>query len=176
MTKPPPSCQKEDGHGFQLETPFTIEQVQGHLILGPVARHVKLSTLALVLIPLSMMVAWTASESSLPHFALEQVFPLIYLALIVHVHKTMSRQRQAIILWGSLKITAGIACFILMTAGAMTQWFDEQSRTGALLCLTLGLTWMPGLEFIPRLTPHQKAITGGRIAITLICMAAVFSP
>ncbi|HWL52002.1 MAG TPA: hypothetical protein VNQ90_06180 [Chthoniobacteraceae bacterium] len=171
MAESSPTASKTSPPPFELETPWTIEQVQGHLILGPIARHVKVSTLAIIVIVSSMVIDWATSQASLPRFALDQLFSLLFLGAVLHSHKVQTRQQQAIILWGAIKGTAGFACFVLITAGTMTQWFDEGNPLGALLCLILGLTWMPGPEFIPRLVPHQKAITAGRIVITLLCLA-----
>jgi hypothetical protein len=65
-------------------------------------------------------------------------------------------------------MTGGIAAFILMTAGSGSSL--ESNPLRALLFFLLGVIWLPGLEFIPRLTPHQKYITLARFGLSLLCI------
>lgn len=153
--------------GFAFATPFTIEHVRTHLILGPLARHVKASTLVIVAASAYFLYDLVISESVFQFFR-KDFFNALWWAFLAFFLRRMTRQRRAIILWWSIKITGGIAAFIVMTAGSLSsRQFDPP---GALPLFLLGLIWLPGLEFISRLTPHQKYLTLGCLGLSLLCV------
>jgi len=150
--------------GYNFETPFTIQHVQTHLILGPLLRHIKVSPILLFFGFLGLIVELIESGDFFR--AIQKTsFNLLFWALFVYL-MPFTRQQQAIVIWGSMKFALGMGAFLLMGAGSLSN-LDYPLR--ALLIFLLGVIWMPGLEFIPRLTPHQKYITLGRIALSLLC-------
>ena len=155
------------GTGFEFETPFTIQHVQTHLILGPIARHVKVSTLVIIFASAYLLYGLLISDSVLQFFK-ENFFDAIWWAFLAYLFRRMTRQQQAIALWGSIKFAGGMGAFIVMTAGSLSS--REFDPPGALPLFFLGLIWLPGLEFIPRLTPHQKYITLARFGLSILCI------
>jgi hypothetical protein len=73
--------------------------------------------------------------------------------------------QQAIIGWIAVKFALGFAAIIMMTVGSMTSLAKNQ--TDALPNFLLGFIWVPWLEFIPKITPHQKHVTIGRIVLSI---------
>jgi hypothetical protein len=63
------------------------------------------------------------------------------------------------------KIMMGFGAILMTFLAGPIHWLTKQPD--ALPVWGLGLVWFPGLEYIPRLTEHQKFITLARIILSL---------
>jgi hypothetical protein len=153
--------------GTKFETPFTIRHVETHLVFGLLARHFSVAYLAALLGVLKL--AWDLFGTAAPVAqrvgeAINDL--LLWVGLLPLLLSRMTRRQQAIIAWGATKFGLGFAAFIMMTVGTGTSYQHGQSRD-ALVFFCLGLIWLPSVEFIPRLTPHQKYISLARLVLSI---------
>jgi hypothetical protein len=153
--------------GSKFETPFTIRHVESHLIFGPLSRHFPVAYLAVVggvLKVLGDVSKRYAPSAQRLGEAIEDI--IVWVVLTPFILFRMTRRQQAIIAWGATKFGVGFAAFIMMTVGTGTSYQSDQPRD-ALVFFFLGLIWLPSLEFIPQLTPHQKYITLARLVLSV---------
>ena len=61
---------------------------------------------------------------------------------------------------------SGFAISFLFLMGSVINFLKKDPDASALLIL--GIAWMPSLEFVPQITPHQKYITIARATVTFI--------
>lgn len=163
-----PAAQKEPDE-YALLTPGVCEQVRGHLLLGPlVRRNIKLSTLGFIL-----CFAFAALAAIRKNFTLMQLVIFLF-GIPLHAIRNLSSLRQATCLWYALKGTGLMAGFLLSTAGALSTLMWHGTPTDAAVVLAVGLTIIPGPEFIPRWAPHQKWITAARLAVLLAASGYAF--
>jgi hypothetical protein len=154
-------------NGAKLETPFTIRQVESHLIFGPMSRHVPFAYVALVCAVLSLVAGFFATGLPLGQYIGSILDKLIFLTVPLLLLRMTYRQ-QAIVGWIAVKFALGIAAFLMATVGAGVSF--QRGQTDALPNLFLGLIWIPWVEFIPRVTPHQRYVTLTRIALSIPCI------
>jgi hypothetical protein len=153
--------------GSKFETPFTVRHVESHLVFGPLSRHFPVAYLVAVGGILKGINDFTNRHAPLGQRvggALEDL--LVWAGVIPLLLLRLTRRQQAILLWGTTKFALGFAAFIMMTVGTGTNYQSGHPRD-ALVFFFLGLIWLPSLEFIPRLTPHQKYITLARLALSI---------
>ena len=155
--------------GFQvnaafLENPFLIRQTETHLVFGPLSRHLALGWIWLV-IALTILVSsvFTAGKSTAQHIGL-LIDKVLYIVSAFIILK-MSQRQQAIVGWLAVKSALGIAALIMMTVGAGLSF--SKGKADAWPLLFLGLIWLPSLEFIPEITPHQRWLTVARILLSV---------
>ena len=157
-------------YGEKLETPLTIRHVETHLFFGPLSRHLSLGFLVLAggLIHL----IWTLlSPPEVPRgqyigdtigILLSEILFIPFFLLQI------TRRQQAIIGWGVMNLTFGFAFFIMTAVGGFGGL--AQGHHDALPLLFLGLLWIPSVEFIPKVTPHQKYVTVARLLLSIPCI------
>ena len=80
----------------------------------------------------------------------------------------MTYRQQAIVGWIAVKFALGIAAFMMATIGAGVSF--QRGQADAWPNLFLGLIWIPWVEFIPKVTPHQRYVTLTRIALSIPCI------
>ncbi len=151
----------------QFETPFLIRHVEGHLIFGPMSRYLPFGIVLLVAAVAQLVMDLLDSHTSLGGQIGTLIGDLFFLAAGIFF-LFMTRRRQAIFGWLITKITIGFAAFMLATIGPLVGFTEGKSGTWPILLL--GLIWLPGIEFIPRLTPKQKLITIARLVLTAPCV------
>jgi hypothetical protein len=150
-----------------LETPFTIRQVESHLIFGPMSRYVPFAWVALVGALLCVVAGFFATGLPVGKYIGSIYDKLIFLALPLLLFRMTYRQ-QAIVGWIAVKLAMGIAAIMLATIGAGISF--QRGQADAWPNLFLGLIWIPGVEFIPKVTPHQRYVTLARIALSIPCI------
>lgn len=150
----------------KFETPFTIRHVETHLIFGPLSRHFPVAYLAALfgVVKVANDLFNTAPIAQRVGGAIEDF--VLWVCLLPLIMSRMTRRQQAIIAWGVTKFTLGFVAFIIMTVGTGMSYQQGKPRD-ALVFFFLGLIWLPSLEFIPRLTPHQKYITLARLVLSV---------
>jgi hypothetical protein len=90
----------------QFETPFTIRQVETHLIFGPIARYVSLAYLVLGGGIVCLIVDLCSTHKPLGQYIggnLDKAFFLLLPVLLLRI----TRRQQAIIGWIAVKFCAG---------------------------------------------------------------------
>jgi len=81
-------------------------------------------------------------------------------------------QKSALFL-ASIKFSGFLISFLLILGSFIAKLRNDPD---APIALALGIIWMPALEFIPKVTPHQKYITIARILLTLIIIVFFILP
>ena len=151
----------------QIETPFSIQQVETHLIFGPMAKYVPLGY---VIIGGSLACLF-AEFFTARKTAGEYIVSIFDKGMIVFVgllFLRMSKRQQAVIAWGAVKFAMGFGAFLMAAIGAGTSF--QRGYADAWPNLFLGLIWIPGIEFIPKITPHQRYVTIARIILSIPCI------
>jgi hypothetical protein len=154
-------------NGAKLETPFTIRQVESHLIFGPVSRYVPFAYVALVGAILSLVAGFFATGMPLGQY-LGSIFDKLIFLVVPLLLLRMTYRQQAIVGWIAVKFALGIAALMLATIGAGVSF--QRGQADAWPDLFLGLIWIPGVEFIPKVTPYQRYLTLARIALSIPCI------
>jgi hypothetical protein len=116
---------------------------------------------------LSLFVGFFALHRSLGLYIGSIIDKLIYLLVPLILLKMTIRQ-QAIIGWIAVKFSFGIAALMMATIGAGISF--QQGQADAWPLFFLGLIWIPWIEFIPRVTPHQSYVTIARILLSIPCV------
>jgi hypothetical protein len=161
----PATKRKSIAEGAQkLETPGLIRQVETHLIFGPLSRHFPLAYIALALAAGALIIAFFSLHQPIGQYVGTIADKLIFLFVPILMLRMTLRQ-QAIIGFLAVKITQGIASFMMITIGSAVSFQRHQSD--AWPNLFLGLIWLPSIEFLPRVTPHQKYVTIARLVLSI---------
>jgi hypothetical protein len=150
-------------NGAKFERPFTIQQVESHLIFGPISRHFPLAYVALAAGVVNVITGFLATGRPLAEYVVTVAEKLIWLLLPVLLFKMTWRQ-QAIVGWMAVKFALGFGAFMMATVGAGVAFQRGQSDAWPLLCL--GIIWIPLIEFLPRVAPHQKYVTIARLLLS----------
>jgi hypothetical protein len=151
----------------QFETPFTFQHVESHLVFGPIARYVPLAYVVFGGVAASLVAGFFATSKPLGQYVGGILDKLIFLILPLLL-LSMTKRQQAVLGWISMKFAMGIAAFIMATVGSGISF--QHGYRDAWANLFLGLIWIPGIEFIPRVTPHQRYVTLARIVLSLPCI------
>jgi hypothetical protein len=154
-------------NGAMVETPFTIQQVETHLIFGPLSRHFSTAYLMLFGFAVSLIVGLSSTEKPIGQYIGSIADKLIFLFVPLLLLK-MSRRQQAIVGWIAVKFSLGIAAFLMILAGALPGF--QRGDADAWPLLFLGLIWIPWIEFIPAVAPHQKYVTLARFVLSAPCI------
>jgi hypothetical protein len=154
-------------NGSKFETPFTVRHVESHLVFGPLSRHFPVAHLVAVggiLKVIGDFINRYAPIGQRVGGAIEDL--IVWVGVIPLLLSRMTRRQQAILAWGATKFGLGFGAFIMMTVGTGTSYQSGQPRD-AFVFFFLGLIWLPSLEFIRRLTMHQKCITLTRLVLSI---------
>lgn len=150
-----------------METPFTIRQVETHLVFGPIGRYVPFGYIFFVG-GLVSLIACFFTPQNLPGGYVIGIIDKVFFLVVAVLILQFSRRQQAIIGWAAVKSAIGITALTLATVGAGLSF--QRGYTDAWPDLFLGLIWIPGVEFIPKITPHQRFVTLARIALSMPCI------
>lgn len=153
--------------GAKLETPFLIRHVESHLVFGPFSRYFDFAWIALIGAILSLIAGFFAVHMPIGQYIGSLVDKLIFLGVPL-LMLTWTRRQQAIVGWFAVKFAFGIAAFMLATIGAAVSF--QHGQADAWPNLFLGLIWIPGIEFIPKVTLHQRYVTLARIVLSVPCI------
>jgi hypothetical protein len=93
------------------------------------------------------------------------IFQIVLLRLVL---SRMTRRQQAIVGWGGIKFGLGFAAFMMMMIGGFGGL--AQGHRDALPDSVLGLIWIPGVEFIPKIARQQKYVTIARLLFSIPCV------
>ena len=153
----------------KLERPFTIRQVETHLVFGPLSRHLPLAYL--ILASGIIILVWTLfHRKALLGQHVGDITGILIFQIVLRplVLLRMTLRQQAIVGWGSTKFGLGFAAFMMMTIGRFGGL--AQGHRDALPDLLLALIWIPGVEFIPKIASHQKYATIARLLLSIPCL------
>jgi len=150
-----------------LETPGLIRQVESHLVFGPLSRHLPTAYVILALAVAGLVITFFTVHQPTGAYLGGIADKLIFLILPFSLLR-MSCRQQAIISFLAVKFTFGLCAFIMLTVGAGVSF--QRGQADAWPNLFLGMIWLPGLEFIPKVTPHQRYITIARLLLSIPCV------
>ena len=151
----------------KLETPFLIRHVEEHLIFGPISRHISFGYLVLCCAILSLVAGFFATSKGSGQY-IGNIFDKLIFLIAPLLLVRMTYRQQAIIGWIAFKFGVGLVALMLMTIGAGASFM--RGRADAWPNLLLGMIWIPGIEFIPKVTPYQRYVTLARIALSIPCI------
>ena len=153
--------------GAKIETPFLIRHVDSHLVFGPLSRHFAFGYVVLIGAILTLVAAFFAVHAPPAQYIASLFDKLIFLAVPL-LFLTWTLRQQAIVGWIAVKAALGFGAFIMATVGAGVSFQHGDPDAWANLCL--GIIWIPGIEFIPKVTPHQRYVTLARIVLSIPCI------
>jgi hypothetical protein len=142
-----------------------VRQVETHLIFGPLSRHFPLGYIALACTAIFLAGALVTSHQSRADFVIITAQVLMFSVFVVFFMLRMTLRQQAILGFIAVKLTQGIGAFMMITIGSAVSFQRHQSD--AWPNLFLGLIWLPCVEFLPRVTPHQKYVTVARLLLSI---------
>jgi hypothetical protein len=150
-----------------LETPFLIRQVESHLVFGPLSRYFPTGYVMLFCAASSLCLGVVATHKPIAQYIGSIADKLIFL-FVPFILLRMTLRQQAIVGWMAVKGALGITGILCATVGAGVSFSRHQAD--ALPNLFLGLIWIPGIEFIPRVTPHQRYVSIARVILSVPCI------
>jgi len=152
----------------KLETPGIIQQVETHLVFGPLARHLPVAYLAIVFGVITLI--WSLTRAVPVGQRIGEVLEIIIVQIILlpAVLLNMTRRQQALVAWLGTKLGLGFAAFMMLMIGGFGGL--AQGHRDAVPDLFLGVIWIPGVEFIPKIAPHQKYVTIARLLLSVPCI------
>ncbi len=158
--------QQTDTDGkWPFESLWLRQQVETHIFFGLVVRKLNLAWVFLAVGILAFLLAVAATKLPLlDNLASHVQILLVAAAAAVSIFKT-PREQQATVGWIAVKGALGVTALLLMTVGAFISHVKGQSDE--LPNVLLGLVWVPWLEFVPTVTPHQKFVTLARVVLTI---------
>jgi hypothetical protein len=121
----------------KLETPSLIQQVETHLIFGPLARHLPIAYLAIVVGVITLI--WSLSRTVPVGQHIGEILEIIIVQIIIFpvILFNMTRRRQALVTWLGVKFGLGFAAFMMLMIGGFGGL--AQGHRDALPALFLGL-------------------------------------
>lgn len=156
-------------NGSKFETPFTVRHVETHLVFGPLSRHLPVAYPAVLCGLLKLASDFPNTAAPIGQRVGGSIEDLVvWVGLLPLILSRMTRRQQAILAWGATKFALGFAAFLLATGGSLASFQRHQSD--AWPNLFLGLIWLPSIEFLPSVTPHQKYVTIARLLLTIPCV------
>ena len=143
-----------------FEKPWIRRQVETHLFFGLIARHVSFVWVICVLGAIYLCVF-------VPKFKdlFTDVSTIACYGFGIFLLRKLSKYQQAVIGWFVIKFTLGVVALMVMTVGTWSSL--QRGQSDALPNFLLGVIWLPSVEFIPKITPHQKYVTIGRLLLTI---------
>jgi len=147
------------------EFPRLRQQVETHLVFGFFSKYLGLGWLIIAVGALILLSGFLNIKAGGFKLVDSLQTGIIMLFCGIYSVKKMTRYHQALIGWISIKTALGIAAFVCMTVGSIVSLANKQSD--ALANFLLGLIWLPGIEFIPRIAPFQKWVTVSRLLLSI---------
>lgn len=95
-------------------------------------------------------------------FSVGFIIIAIYLGIVM---LKLPKYYQAAIGWWITKPVLALVCFIFLIAGGLVGFF--RGAPDALHVTLFSLLWIPGIEFINKVTEKQKFITIGRLILSV---------
>ncbi len=150
---------------WPFESPWLRQQVETHLFFGFVVRKLNLAWVVLGIGVVSFLSAFVTAKLPIAAIFASQFQIIMATAVAAYTLFNVSRVQQAVVGWIAFKGAMGVTALLMMTLGAFISRVKGQSDE--VPNLLLGAVWVPWLEFIPTVTPHQKYITLARIILTI---------
>jgi hypothetical protein len=146
------------------KSPFVQRHVESHLFFGPMSRNVFpfWGFMGVVVVVLAGMPLLSGRG---PFALIEAGFGLSFFGWVLLRSAKKSPKDQVYLTFVTTKIMMGFGAILMTFLAGPIHWLTKQPD--ALPVWGLGLVWFPGLEYIPRLTEHQKFITLARMILSL---------
>ena len=155
---------KIDSFGF-WESQWLKKQVEGHVVFGTIYRYVPCFLLGGVTLILVLVWNIFTSEGVALQTAADFIWYILIAGFFIYQAFILAKYQQAVICWLAIKVSFGIAAFVLLTVGTLTSLSKHQSD--ALPNFLIGVIWMPEIEFIPKMSQYQKYISVLRLLLTV---------
>lgn len=146
----------------RLEHPWLVRQTETHLVFGVFARRIPLVYAALVLGGLFAAYAFFAFPRG--DYA-DALMPVFGVAIGLYGLAQASRLQQSIIGWCAVKFALLLTAIVFLAVGTPINLHNGAPSTWP--DFALALIWIPSLEFIPVVTPHQRYLTIARLLLTV---------
>ena len=140
-------------------------QIETHLIFGPISRHTDFAWFSILIISAFFLKLLFNPNMSIGCYLTISVLFCLFVGPQLIMWSKLTRYQQAAIGWISVKVSFCVASLFLMTLGPIVS--NQRGQTDGLPLFLLGLVWLPWLEFIPKITPHQKYVTILRLIISI---------
>ena len=147
-----------------LDFPWLRRQIETHLVFGPVSRYVPLGWLILAISLASLLRGFFAVDKSFATYISSLIDKLIFIIVPIIMSK-MTRYNQAALGWIAVKFTLTLCSFLMIIVAFPVSY--NRNQTDAIPNLLLGFIWFPWIEFIPKITLHQKHVTLGRVVLSI---------
>jgi hypothetical protein len=147
-----------------FETPWLKNNVEDHLVFGPLAKHFSLAWLLLIIFVINFVVAFFQTEGPLFLKLLANLSKLLFILVSIYLFE-FPRYHQAAIGWCIVKAMGGLFAFIMLMAGGLVGF--SRGQPDAVHISLLAVIWMPGIEFIPQVNSKQKIITLIRFVVSV---------
>jgi len=147
-----------------FESKWLHNQVETHLIFGPIVRHIDLCWFVLLIPAIQTFNFFLYAEMSIFNLLILIIY-LSFPLMLFWVMNKSTRFKQAAIGWVSVKGTLFIVTLCFMILGPITS--IQRGQTDAIPLFLMGLIWFPCIEFIPKISPKQKYITFARLILTI---------
>lgn len=148
-----------------LDTSWIRQQVTNHLLFNPVIvsqRNVKWFLIIFLLFYFVLLLI-NHDKYTWQHFARYVMYAPGILAILYL--KRFQSYYLAALCWLTAKLILGVLSFCLILGGII---YLLSGRGGAEVMIMLGLVWIPGLEFINKISRYQRVVTMIRIVFTLL--------
>ena len=149
----------------EWESPWLRQQVQTHIVFGLFSKFFDVGWIAIVVGAVVLGRGLLNIGAGFLKLVDSYATGIIAIVMGVIFIKKFTRYHQASIGWISTKVALGIGSFLCMTLGAGISFANGQPD--ALANFLIGLIWLPGVEFIPRVTPYQKWVSIGRLLLSI---------
>jgi hypothetical protein len=144
------------------EAPWVRRQVEGHLIFGFFARRAPFGWVIVAL-----AVVWIASALNRPWWVLAERSVLAVIIILASARwiLRLPLYRQAAFGWWISKITLAVGAFLVLLVGGFVGFFRGTPEAPYLTLLAL--LWVPSVEFLRSVVPHQRWLTLGRLLASI---------
>ncbi len=135
-----------------------------HLIFGPLSRG-GVPRWIFPLLVLLAPAAWPLLSGQGPFKLLGALLSALVFVLVGAKAVKNWTQEQLLLLFAAMKVTLGLSALLMAFLAGPVHLLTGQPDAWPVW--GLGLVWLPGLEYVQRLTVHQKYITLSRIGFSL---------
>lgn len=140
------------------EKDWLYSQIEGHIFFGPACNYFSSGWVTVLLLLVHIAIAYRAMGD------LQAFLECGALLVLAGLSYRMSRKHQALIGWCLVKALAGVGSLAAFAVGGLICYFSELQAS--LHMILLAIIWIPGLEFMPKLSDRQKLISVARLAAT----------
>lgn len=146
-------------------SPWVLSHLESHLVFGPFFRHPAIPIgYAFIALGLIVLILYWLTSTGTPTRVGGGLDKLLFVVPWLFLVKRRSPLEQLSFAWWTTKITGWIVCPLLILLGPIV--YLARGDADGVATFLLGCIWLPSIEFIPKVTPHQKWLTLARLILT----------